>query len=161
MNILNAYSFPIIAGALILIAALAYWLRTKKAGLPEFLGLGLIVAALIVGWSQLAPRGAVLPGGAGEVQAMIGQGTPVLLEFQSPYCVGCIQIKPTVDALEQEMGERLLVLRVDIQSETGRTLAPAYGFELTPTFIYFDAQGRERWREVGSLNVERVRTSVP
>lgn len=69
-------------------------------------------------------------------------------------------MKPVVDGLEQELGSQLLFIRLNIQETVGRELAPVYGFEFTPTFIFFDAQGNELWREVGSLNVERVRESV-
>ncbi|MEJ5223662.1 MAG: hypothetical protein WHV44_04340 [Anaerolineales bacterium] len=65
-----------------------------------------------------------------------------------------------MDGLEQELSGQLKIIRLDVQSPVGRELAPLYGFQFTPTFIYFDAQGVERWREVGSLNVERVRQSV-
>lgn len=69
-------------------------------------------------------------------------------------------MKPVVDGLEQEMGERLIVLRVDIHTEAGQEIASQHRFEYTPTFILFDEQGNEKWREVGVLNVERVRQTV-
>ena len=69
-------------------------------------------------------------------------------------------MKPVVDGLEQEFSGQLLIIRLNIQETVGRELAPVYGFEYTPTFILFDAQGNELWREVGGLDVERVRESV-
>ena len=70
-------------------------------------------------------------------------------------------MKPVVDGLEQELGGRLAIIRVDIQSAAGRELAPEFDFRYTPTFIFFDAQGVELWREVGSLDPQRVRDSLP
>ena len=69
-------------------------------------------------------------------------------------------MKPIVDGLEQELEGQLVFIRLNIQENVGRELAPVYGFEYTPTFIFFDAQGNELWREVGGLDVERVRESV-
>ncbi len=69
-------------------------------------------------------------------------------------------MKPIVDGLEEEFAGRLLVIRLNIQQETGRELANVFGFEFTPTFIFFDAQGNELWRSVGELDVERVRQSL-
>ena len=69
-------------------------------------------------------------------------------------------MKPIVDGLEREYAGRLVVIRLDIQSDVGRELAPVYGFQYTPTFIFFDAQGVELWREVGSLDTARVRASL-
>jgi thioredoxin-related protein len=65
-----------------------------------------------------------------------------------------------VDGLEQEYGSRLLVIRVDVQETAGRKLAAAYGFQFTPTFIFFDAEGRELWRQVGGLDLVRLRSAL-
>jgi hypothetical protein len=66
-----------------------------------------------------------------------------------------------VDAVEKQYQGQLSVIRLDIQSPVGRALAPVYDFQYTPTFIYFDAQGREQWRSVGSLDTGRLRQSLP
>jgi thioredoxin-related protein len=69
-------------------------------------------------------------------------------------------MKPIVDGLEREYAGRLLVLRLDIQSEVGRELAPVFNFQYTPTFIFFDATGVELWREIGGLDPEHLRQSL-
>ena len=65
-----------------------------------------------------------------------------------------------MDGLESELGGQLEVIRLNIQEQVGRELAPAYGFDFTPTFIYFDGSGAERWRQVGDLDPQRVRDSL-
>jgi thioredoxin-related protein len=65
-------------------------------------------------------------------------------------------MKPIVDGIEQQYQGRLVVIRVDIQSENGRSLAPLYGFQFTPTFILFDAHGKELWRTVGQLDTGKL-----
>lgn len=87
-------------------------------------------------------------------------GLPSLWLVQSPYCLGCVAVKPAVDRLESELQGRLVLRRVDIQSAEGRELASQYGIELTPTFIFFDSSGQEQWRSVGHLDAARVRTSL-
>jgi thioredoxin-related protein len=47
-----------------------------------------------------------------------------------------------------------------VQEPVGRELAPVYGFEFTPTFVFFDAQGDELWRTVGSFDPQMVRDSL-
>ncbi len=69
-------------------------------------------------------------------------------------------MKPIVDGIENEFAGRLLVIRLNIQESVGRELAPVYGFEFTPTFIFFDAQGNELWRSVGDLDPDQVRQSL-
>ena len=65
-----------------------------------------------------------------------------------------------MDELETELGDRVLFIRLNIQESAGRELAPVYGFEFTPTFIFFDAQGNELWRSVGDFNAQKVRDSI-
>ncbi|HAX69578.1 MAG TPA: hypothetical protein PK152_11390 [Anaerolineales bacterium] len=65
-----------------------------------------------------------------------------------------------MDELEDEIGDDLLIIRLNIQEQVGMELAPVYGFEFTPTFIYFDPQGNEIWRTVGEFDPQRVRDTL-
>ena len=65
-----------------------------------------------------------------------------------------------MDELENELRNKILIIRLDIQEEVGRELAPVYDFKFTPTFIFFDGEGNEIWREVGSLNPQRVKDTL-
>ncbi len=82
-EIYNHYSFLWIALGLTIVAGLV--LLTNKPRLRDFLAFGAIVAGLSVAWLILHPRQTPLMNDAKIVQEMIGAGTPVLLEFQSPY----------------------------------------------------------------------------
>jgi hypothetical protein len=81
--IIREYSFLIISFGLIVAAALV--LLTNKPKLRDYIAFGVIVVGLITAWGILHPRQTPLMEDAKMVQAMIGAGTPVLLEFQSPY----------------------------------------------------------------------------
>ncbi len=74
----------IIAGLVLSIAA-GYMLLAHKPKWNDFLAFGVIVAALISSWVILHPRQTPLMDDAKQVQSLIGAGTPVLIEFQSPY----------------------------------------------------------------------------
>lgn len=65
-----------------------------------------------------------------------------------------------MDGLENELAGRLDIIRVDIQQNVGRELAPVYDFEYTPTYIFFDAKGNELWRTVGEIDPQKVYDSV-
>lgn len=158
-TLFNQYSAVITAATLMLLVALVLF-TTHRPTWREYAALGVLAAGLIVAWIVLHPRQTPLMDDAKMVQEMIGNGKPVLLEFQSPYCIGCTRLKPIVDELEAEYGQRVLFIRLNIQESVGRELAPLYGFEFTPTFIFFDAQGNELWRSVGELDVERFQDTV-
>ncbi len=71
-----------------------------------------------------------------------------------------------MDELEEELnneisiGDPIHIIRLNIQEDVGRELAPVYDFEFTPTFIFFDAQGNEVWRMVGEFDPQKVRDSL-
>jgi len=65
-----------------------------------------------------------------------------------------------VDELELEVGDEIHIIRLNIQESLGMELAPVYGFEFTPTFIYFDAEGNELWRMVGEFDPQLVRATL-
>jgi hypothetical protein len=66
-------------------------------------------------------------------------------------------MKPAVNRLEAELRDKLIVRRVDIQSDEGQQLVKRYDVEFTPTFILFDATSEERWRSTGNLDAAAVR----
>ena len=79
----DEYSGLTILAALILVLALA--ILSRRARWQEYAIVGAISLALIVGWWNIRPTQTPLMDDAKTVQAMIGEGKPVLLEFQSPY----------------------------------------------------------------------------
>ena len=84
MNLLtNQYSFITMAVAFVLVAGLI--LLTNKPKWNDYLAFTVIVLGLVSAWSILHPRQTPLMEDAQKVKSMIGQGTPVLLEFQSTY----------------------------------------------------------------------------
>lgn len=155
---INQYSFLLLAAALTIVTGLVLLSRAPKW--TDYLAFGIVLASLLTAWLILHPRQTPLMGEAKNVQEKIGAGTPVLLEFQSPYCLACTAIRPTVDALEQELGNQLHIIRINVQEPAGRELGRLYDFQFTPTFIFFDAQGNEQWRMVGQLDPQRVRQSL-
>jgi thiol-disulfide isomerase/thioredoxin len=161
---INYYSFLLVTIGIMAVAALI--LLTNKPKTNDFISFGVISLIAIMAWVVLHPRQTPLMDDAKVVQQMIGAGTPVLLEFQSPYCISCTQIKPVVDQLEEELssqvsiGPQLHIIRVNIQENVGKDLGSVYGFQATPTFIFFDAQGNEVWRQIGNFDPQMVRDSL-
>ena len=83
MQLFREYSLVVIALGLLSAAGLI--LLTNKPKWKDYLAFGVIVTGLITAWVISHPRQTPLMDDAKSVQAMIGAGTPVLLEFQSPY----------------------------------------------------------------------------
>lgn len=79
----NHYSFVWIAAALTVVAGLV--LLTSRPRPKDFISFAVIVSGLLTAWLVLHPQQTPLMSDAKAVQAAIGGGMPVLLEFQSPY----------------------------------------------------------------------------
>ena len=69
-------------------------------------------------------------------------------------------MKPIVDGIETQCWDPLVVLRVDVTAPAGRAVGQEFGFQYTPTFIFFDANGQEIWRSVGSLDEAQILRSM-
>jgi hypothetical protein len=81
-QIFNQYSLVLFI--LFILTAIILVLRRKpgKSILPLA---GVFVLGAVIAWIFLHPVQTPLMDNAEKVQAVIGSGTPVLLEFQSPY----------------------------------------------------------------------------
>jgi hypothetical protein len=82
-QIVNQYSALWMAGAFLLLVALILFREKPKSG--DYIALGVVAIGLALAWALLHPTQTPLMEDARTVQAMIGQGEPVLLEFQSPF----------------------------------------------------------------------------
>jgi hypothetical protein len=80
---INQYSLFLILIAFL--ALVAFLLFRKGIRIQEIIAFSVIFAGLAVAWLALRPTQTPLSDAASDVQARIGAGRPVLLEFQSPY----------------------------------------------------------------------------
>ena len=82
-SMFNQYSLILILIAIL--AVVAFLLFRKGIRIQEIIAFLVIFAGLAVAWMALRPTQTPLSDAASNVQARIGTGRPVLLEFQSPY----------------------------------------------------------------------------
>jgi len=80
-RIFNQFSF-IIGGLLILIVAAVLLVRRGNRSRKVIL-LGILVVLLAAAWLVLHPSGQAVT--ASQIRQQIGAGSPILLEFLSPY----------------------------------------------------------------------------
>jgi thioredoxin 1 len=120
-------------------------------------GAGLVTALLLntdvpsPGVSAAAPAGQ--PVAADDaVQRALHAGKPTVAEFGANACAQCREMKPVLEALRREHGERIAVVNVDLIAQREHNYIGRYGIQLMPTQIFFDAQGREIGRNLGKLS---------
>ncbi len=157
MALVNLYSFLLFS--LAAIGLLAFLLLRDGARRSDWVALVSLALGFFLAYSLLQPGGSTAQE-TQEVIDRIGAGQPVLLELQSPYCLGCMAVRPLVDRLERDYADRLIVIRLNIQEPVGRSIAERFGARATPTFIFFDAEGQARWQSVGTIDPLLVRQSL-
>lgn len=68
--------------------------------------------------------------------------------------------KPVVDRLERRLGDQADVLRVDVTSDTGLSLAKEYGVRGLPTLLVFDGKGQVVYSQAGMPDVGAITAAV-
>jgi len=137
---------------------LPWWLGVT-AGLL-LVGAGL-VTALLVSTEVPAPMSAALPAGQAAaaddaVQQALRAGKPTVAEFGANACVQCREMKPVLEALRREHGERIAVVSVDLIAQKEANYIQRYRIQLMPTQVFFDARGREIRRNLGKISGEEI-----
>lgn len=66
---------------------------------------------------------------------MINSDKPVLVDFWAPWCVYCRRLGPAYDRIAQEYGDKINVVKLDIDAEP--ELAAAEQIEVIPTLVLY------------------------
>jgi thioredoxin 1 len=77
---------------------------------------------------------------------------PVIVDFWAPWCKPCDAIEPHLRALADEWGERVRLVRVNVDREAG--LSGRYGVLSLPTVVLF-AEGEAKATVYGAQSRER------
>lgn len=155
VKLVNHWFYPVACTVGMLI--LAVLLSSGGFTLTELALMAVVVAVLVLLWRLLLTNQTREIDSVTAIRRAIANGSrPTIVEFFSSYCVGCMAMKPVLARLEQEAGERLQVIRLNIDQEPGKTLMDEFGVVFTPTFIYFDKHGNKLRDSIGVLDQARV-----
>jgi thiol-disulfide isomerase/thioredoxin len=151
MQFINQNSFLILG--IFLIVVLVLWRLREGFRTQDWVAIGALVAGFVLAFGIFRPTSQ--PGSVSRFEDNLGQGSPLLLTFQSPYCLACMSARPFLDRIEEQHPE-LTVVRLNIQDTAAAGILDEYGFQYTPTFIMFDPDGEELWRTPFAIDPEWV-----
>ena len=90
-------------------------------------------------------------------EQMVDSETPVLVDFFATWCGPCRAMLPVLDELQDEMGERLRIVKIDVDEDTD--LAVRMKVMGVPTFMLY-RKGRELWRQPGVFTKEALKKII-
>ncbi len=156
----NRFSYIILA-TVVLVGMGVYFARSGFTR-TRALALGIAALAFFVAWASLRTGTGTTTSTQAATLVLRDSNEPVLIEFYSDYCAGCLAARPAVDSLEREMGDRLRVVRLNVASAAGQDLAVQLQVDnRTPSFVLLDSDGNELWRGFGIFDDAAVRAALP
>jgi thioredoxin 1 len=87
---------------------------------------------------------------------LINQNTPTLVDFHAEWCGPCKMMKPILEEVKGQMGDRVRIIKIDI--DKNNAVANAYQVQTVPTLILFQS-GQIKWRQSGvvpTANLKQV-----
>lgn len=86
-------------------------------------------------------------------QDIIAGDTPVLVDFFAKWCGPCKMIKPVLEELKKKMGNKIIILKIDIDKNI--SLSSEYRIQSVPTLVLWK-QGEIIWRQSGALSLNEL-----
>ena len=112
------------------------------------LAASVVLAVWGCGRSDIGPSTSDRPAAGAEASI------PRLVEFGATWCPPCKQTVPILKELTSEYAGTFLVESIDVDEH--QDLARKEGIEGIPTFVFYDASGRELHRQVGFMSKRQI-----
>ncbi|MBQ8223872.1 MAG: thioredoxin [Bacteroides sp.] len=88
---------------------------------------------------------------------LIQSEKPVLVDFFATWCGPCKAMRPVVEKVREEMGDRARVVEMDVDKYDGTALF--YRIQMVPTFIIFK-RGEVLWRHSGVISGKELKAAL-
>ncbi|MFH1118131.1 MAG: thioredoxin family protein [Pseudomonadota bacterium] len=114
----------------------------------------LFVLLTITGLGVMMFHGIAVASGPLNLQALLSQRVPVLLEFGRGWCKPCKYMKPILDDISRVYAGKAVVTAVEMDANAD--LVRSFGIRMMPTQIFLAPDGKEFFRHEGILEREQI-----
>ena len=123
-------------------------------GIPEDWDMIYIRVITPVKWLPLRRQHITMKG---SFKNIIQSETPVLIDFYADWCAPCKMLTPILKDVKQEIGDRLKVLKIDVDSNS--SIASKYQIRGVPTMMLFK-EGKVLWRQSGVMPKDAILDAI-
>lgn len=92
-------------------------------------------------------------------EEVINSEIPVLIDYFATWCGPCKMMHPILDDLKKQMGDRVRIVKIDVDVPANRQSVYTYQIQSVPTLMLFQ-QGRMLWRQSGVVRAEQLKEII-
>lgn len=92
-------------------------------------------------------------------EELIKGDVPVLVDLFATWCGPCNMMHPILEEMKKQLGDKVKILKVDIDVPANRQSVYTYHVQSVPTLMLFK-EGKMLWRQSGVMQVKPLKETI-